>query len=102
ETMNAQQVWGFSPRESWTSLQIGSPVYEKGKLRLLGEYEPGLTWRIDKKDIWKSFFDKRTGWYCIGDYNIKEDDFGVEFANNRVVIMNDYQLKSICIKQTFK
>ena len=37
----------------------------EGELRLVGEYEAGLTWRIDKNKMWESYFDRESGWYCM-------------------------------------
>lgn len=48
---------------------------EQGELRLVGEYEAGLTWRIDRNKMWESYFDRESGWYCIGNSILADEDY---------------------------
>lgn len=57
EDMCVKCLWGFSPRESWKEARLSAPSAIEGKLRLVGEYEAGLTWRIDKNKMWEAYFD---------------------------------------------
>ena len=55
EDMCVKCLWGFSPRESWKEANLFVPSAIEGELRLVGEYEAGLTWRIDKNKMWESY-----------------------------------------------
>ena len=102
ETMQAQQVWGFSPKESWQYKNIEVPKHIKGNLKLVGEYEPGLSWRVDTNKPWKSYFDNKSGWYCIGSYNLDNECVCVEFCTDTIAIMNKSILQAILLKPNFK
>lgn len=54
EDMCVKCLWGFSPQESWKEANLSVPSAIKGELRLVREYEAGLTWRIDKNKMWES------------------------------------------------
>ena len=101
-TMVAQQVWGFSPKESWKQKSINVPNYIKGKIKLVGEYEPGLSWRIDKDRMWQSYFDSTTGWYCIGEYDLEEEYKCIEFSTNTIAVIKNGLLQAILLKPTMK
>lgn len=47
DDMCVKCLWGFSPRESWKEANLFVPSATEGILRLIGEYEAGLTWRLD-------------------------------------------------------
>lgn len=102
EGMYANQVWGFSPDDSWINKDLDVPVFKKGKLTLKGNFRPGLSWRIDKDNMWKSYFDKKTGWYCIGNTVTDNEDIGVEFASNIISVVNNKKLKAIWLKPFFE
>ena len=55
EDMCVKCLWGFSPRESWKEANLFVPSAIEGELRLVGEYEAGLMWRIDKNKMWESY-----------------------------------------------
>ncbi len=71
-------------------------------MRLVGEYEAGLTWRIDKNKMWKSYFDKESGWYCIGNSMLEEEDTAVKVINNMIAVVgNTSELKAVWVHPTF-
>lgn len=102
EDMCVKCLWGFSPRESWKETKLFVPAAIEGNLRLVGEYEAGLTWRIDKNKMWKSYFDKKSGWYCIGNSMLEEEDTAVRVINNMIVaIDNISELKAVWVHPIF-
>ena len=102
EDMCVKCLWGFSPRESWKEEKLVVPFAEEGELRLLGEYEAGLTWRIDKDKMWESYFDKSSGWYCIGIPMLEERDRAVKIIKNMIVVVNNASLlKAVWVKPEF-
>lgn len=102
EDMCVKCLWGFSPKESWMETNLDIPFAEEGKLKLKGEYEAGLTWRIDKDKMWESFFDKLSGWYCIGNPKLGVKDNAVKIAKNMIAVVDDMDyLKAVWIKPEF-
>lgn len=102
DDMCVKCLWGFSPRESWQEANLIVPSAEEGTLRLTGKFEAGLTWRIDKNKIWKSYFDKSSGWYCIGNPLLEEEDKTVKIIKNMIaVIDNEDVLKAIWVHPLF-
>ena len=46
---SANQVWGYTPKESWNKKDLILPLrVQKGKIKLEEALEPG-SWRLDKK-----------------------------------------------------
>lgn len=101
EAKSAQLVWGFSPKKSWKSFSEKQPISFNGDLILLSDCEPGLTYRIDKEKMWKSYYNNNTGWYCIGDKNQKTSDINVQFATNIIAVLQNDILKAIWLKPVF-
>ena len=102
EDMCAKCLWGFSPRESWKETNLFIPSAIEGELRLVGEYEAGLTWRIDKNKMWESYFDRESGWYCIGNSILADEDTAVKIIDNMIaVIDNTSELKAVWIQPLF-
>lgn len=102
EDMIAKCIWGFSPMNSWQITNLTVPDYIDGGVRLVGLNEDGLILRADKDKMWKSFFDKTTGWYCIGNFASEEGDTAVKITKNMIVVLNFFRhLKAIWIKPKF-
>ena len=103
EDMCVKCIWGFSPRESWKEVKnLFVPYAIKGGLRLVGDYEPGLTWRIDKNKMWESYFDKKSGWYCIGNSNLEDEDIAVKIIHNMIVVVdNTSELKAVWVQPIY-
>lgn len=102
EDMCVKCLWGFSPRESWKEVKLFAPSAIEGELRLVEEYEAGLTWRIDKNKMWESYFDKKSGWYCIGNSMLEEEDTAVKVINNMIAVVdNASELKAVWVHPTF-
>lgn len=100
--MCAKCLWGFSPRESWKEANLFIPSAIEGELRLVGEYEAGLTWRIDRNKMWESYFDRESGWYCIGNSILADEDTAVKIIDNMIaVIDNTSELKAVWIQPLF-
>lgn len=102
EDMCVKCFWGFSPRESWKKANLFVPTAVEGKLRLVEELEAGFTWRIDKNKMWKSYFDEKSGWYCIGNPRIEGEDDAVKVLKNLIVVVDDANsLKAVWVQPVF-
>lgn len=102
EDMCIKCLWGFSPKKSWKETKLFVPSAIEGELKLVGEYEAGLTCRIDKNKMWESYFDKKSGWYCIGNPMLEEEDTAVKVINNMIAVVdNTSELKAVWVHPTF-
>ena len=102
EDMCVKCLWGFSPKETWKEERLTIPPAQGGKLKLLGEYEPGLTWRLDKNEMWISYFDEKTGWYCIGNPLSNKSDSAIRINRNMIAVFNSTnELTEVWVQPTF-
>ena len=100
--MYVKCFWGFSPIKSWKKANLFVPNVVEGELRLAEEFEAGFTWRIDKNKMWKSYFDKKSGWYCIGNPRAEEGDEAVKVINNLITVVDSTNsLKAVWVQPEF-
>ena len=102
EDMCVKCLWGFSPINSWKTVKLDVPDATEGRLKLIGEYETGLTWRIDDDKTWDSYFDKNSGWYCIGNKAVETKNSAVKINDNMIVTIDEVgTLIAVWIKPVF-
>lgn len=100
-TMLAQQIWGYSSKLSWGEKKLKIPTYFKGELLLEEEIEAGMSKRLVESGRWQTSYDKGTGWVCIGNECISQNEVAVEFAKNTIGVLDGGTLKSIWLRPTF-
>ena len=97
EDMLVKSLWGVSPREQWIEEDLVVPCAIEGRVRLLGEHESGWTRRIDNT-VWRSHYDKHTGWFCLGVTENDDGDVAIKaFKNMIIVVDKERKLKSFWI-----
>lgn len=101
ETKLACQVWGYNPVNTWVSMELVKPKTIKGGLYLEDIIEAGENIRLVDAGVWTTYFDKISGWVCIGNNKTEDNDVAVEFAKNTVVVINQNRLKSLWLKPYF-
>lgn len=102
EDMCVKCLWGFSPKESWKESKLLVPVAPEGNVKLIGEYAPGFTWRIDNDKMWESHFDTKSGWYCIGEPFLENEDKMVKILANMIVVLDKTgELKAVWVQPEF-
>lgn len=99
--MCINELWGFSPKEGWITQTLTPPDCIAGAVKLIGDFEPGKSYRYNRNDIWQVFFDQSSGWVCIGDSIISVQDKAITLANNACITISNGQCKSIWIKPVF-
>lgn len=103
DDMIMKSISGLSFSEGWKDRVLKAPAGKSGKVRLVGNYESGKTYKIDKDEVWNSYFDKSTEWFCSGNPNINSDDTSVRVLKNVYMVFDEvYELKSIWIKPIFR
>jgi len=98
ESMCAKEVWGYHPISNWINESLSPPKSNMGGLLLNEIIEPGLSVRIIEFEEMKTFYDKNSGWICIGDKSISVLDKPVEFAYDTIVVLKNFKIKSIWLK----
>ena len=63
-------VWGFCPKEGWTSKRFDIPEHRVGGVfcETFPTFQSHIPTNVDDRD-WKAFFDRDKGWVCIGDFD---------------------------------
>lgn len=52
--------------------------------------------------MWKSYFDKLSGWYCIGNPVLEEEDQAVKIIKNMIVVVDKLcMLKAVWVQPLF-
>ncbi|MDO4720147.1 MAG: hypothetical protein Q4A78_05755 [Peptostreptococcaceae bacterium] len=92
----ARQISGYNPYLGWIKKDLTVPEAPQGVLRL--EEEPDEDERIEGSKTWKTFFDPKTGWVCIGNEDISMEMEAVEFATNTIAVISHGKLISIWVK----
>lgn len=97
-TMEINRLSGCSPVESWINKKLTPPKNPKvGVIEVLGEYEDGCNYRVDKDEDWKSFYDESIGWFCMGDYHTT-DTIDVQVFKNTIISIKENEIIAIWIK----
>ncbi|MFW9332016.1 hypothetical protein ACN6AX_02135 [Paenibacillus polymyxa] len=103
ESKLARQIWGLSPLDVWIEKPLVVPTAMLGGLLLVSgvEMESGECQRIVDVNSWKTFYDKCSGWVCIGDPKYDNDETAVEFAKDTISVLRNNTLKSLWLKPVF-
>ena len=52
--------------------------------------------------MWESYFDKESGWYCIGNSMLDDEDTAVKVINNMIAVVdNTSELKAVWVQPIF-
>ena len=102
ESMLARQIWGYHPSTGWINKGLVFPTSFPGGLQINQEIEVGMTHRLVNIGEWKTYYDPKTGWICIGDDKNLQDDISIEFATDSIAVLSFNKLKSIWLKPIFE
>lgn len=93
------QIWGYSGDVKNVNFDLDIPSYNRGALRVVGEFEYGFTYRINENTE-PIYYNKKNGWICIGNSEVQGK--GIEFIENCVAFVDDAScLVSIWIKPIY-
>ncbi len=101
ETGRVLQVTGINPDYNWVEKELVTPAFQRGTLTVLFDEKHQKGSGVQYVNDWQTYFDRRTGWVCIGDPHCSSEKRCVEFAENSVAVIDDGQLSSIWIKPQF-
>jgi len=99
DDMCSNQVFGLSPEYSWIRQKLLAPKdFSKCALKLNEDFDYG-TWRLDRGNEWKTYYDADSGWICIGTPQIKGQAININFLNNAIATLNmQGELQSLWMK----
>jgi hypothetical protein len=100
--MCANQIFGLAPCKSWESKELNVPkVTHQCALQLLDVFDWGSK-RLDKGNEWKMYFDRGSGWFCVGNPDFS-GMVNVNFIQNAIVALDETgEIKALWIKSVLK
>lgn len=87
DDMILKSISGLSFKERWREYILKEPDGENGKLRVIGKYESGKSYRLNRDSIWASYFDKVTGWFCAGNPQTGSRDNTARYSKMRILYL---------------
>lgn len=99
-TLCAIQVWGYHPYLHWIQQKLWVPQTKEGSIQFLKNtmIDDEIAERIEGTYEWPTYYDRTSGWVCIGNCECKIDDIVLEFATNIVAVINQRKLKSLWLR----
>lgn len=93
-------VWGYSPVNGWTCTTLSKPTVLPGSLTALCP-EPlvrGVSIGLEDSMHSTSWFDPKSGWFCIGEREHDRNAKGVEFATDSIAMTCHGRLSSLWVR----
>lgn len=86
-------VWGYCPLIIYQEIDVIPKNYKtKSLIVLLDEPPmPGISSRLNKKERWPIYINKKEGWVCLGNKEI-EGQLLIEFAPDCVATVDNHEL----------
>ena len=99
QTMCANQVFGLSPSFSWIKKELSIPGNALPcALKLDEDFDCG-TWRLDRGNEWKTYYDAESGWVCIGNPEFAGRSTNINFMDAAMAILGvQGELQALWIK----
>ena len=92
-------VWGLCPLIKYEETNEIPKNYEStGLVALLDKPPiPGISYRLNEKERWPIYINKKKGWVCIGNPKINGKQM-IEFVPNCVAALEDQEITAIWLK----
>lgn len=92
-------VWGLCPLIKYEDTRETPERYESNSLFALLDKPPipGISYRLNEKERWPIYINKKKGWVCIGDPKINGKQL-IEFVPNCVATLEDQEITAIWLK----
>lgn len=99
-TVNVLQLTGFNPIKNWVPQSLVVPKSKTGFLKVYISEDQQKGSGIQYVDDWKTYYDEKSGWICIGNPQC-ENALAVEFAKNTLAVIVNSDLKAVWIRPKF-
>ncbi|MGC1877911.1 MAG: hypothetical protein WA347_05260 [Rhabdochlamydiaceae bacterium] len=92
-------VWGLCPLIKYEETNETPENYESNSLvALLGKPPiPGISYRLNEKERWPIYINKKKGWVCVGNPKINGKQM-IEFVPNCIATLQDQEITAIWLK----
>lgn len=92
-------VWGLCPLIKFKETNVTPKNYKSSSLVALFEKppNPGISYRLNEKERWPIYINKKEGWICIGNLETNENQM-VEFIPNCIASLSNQEIKAIWLK----
>ncbi len=92
-------VWGLCPLIEYEETNGIPKNYESNSLVALLDKPPipGISYRINEKERWLIYINKKKGWVCIGNPKVLGEQ-SIEFVPNCVAVLDKQEIVSIWLK----
>lgn len=92
-------VWGLCPLIKYEETNETPESYESKSLVALLDKPPipGISYRLNEKERWPIYINKKKGWVCIGNPKINGKQM-IEFVPNCVAALEDQEITAIWLK----
>lgn len=92
-------VWGLCPLIHYQETDEGPKNYESANLIALLDKPPipGISYRLNEKERWPIYINKKKGWVCVGN----PKNFGeqrIEFIPDCVAVLENQEIVAIWLK----
>ena len=83
-----KNIWGWSSTVSWAKKTLEIPDTIEGDLVILDNCEPGISYRLDKKDSWNTYYDIKRKWFCTCKNSLNEGFVHVRVGENVIITLS--------------
>ncbi len=92
-------VWGLCPLIKYEEIDEFPLKYKAGSLVALLDKPPvlGISYRLNEKERWPIYINKKKGWVCIGNPKINGKEM-IEFIPNCIATLEDQEIIAIWLK----
>lgn len=92
-------VWGLCPLIMHEKTKEFPKNYTSNSLVALldNNFTPGVSYRLNESERWPIYINKKEGWICIGNPQIKGKQM-IEFALNCVAVLENQKITAIWLK----
>jgi hypothetical protein len=92
-------VWGYCPIFKYQETEEYPQEYQSQSLVALLDKPPipGISYRLNEKERWPIYINKKKGWVCIGNPKINGKQM-IEFVPNCVATLEDQEITAIWLK----
>lgn len=95
ESGYVSEINGLLGGDNWNHVELHLPSYEKGLLKIEGEFTAGISKRVNDEQTWPVYFDKKSNWICVGDYSLSGQS--IEFLKGCIATISNGRLTALWI-----
>ena len=95
KTNEVKTIAGLLPRSIWMLRKLKTPITKKGKVYIYHQNIKPFNIIKTLKDV-NSYYDKNTGWLCIGNHKNKNTE-AIQFMNQAILVLKENEIHALWI-----